>query len=439
MQTNQNAQTFWERNRILIKGFMIGFLILIMLIPEVFVMNLVAEREERQAEVVKEVSSKWAGDQTITGPVLMVPYKDYEKDKDGKTTEKINIAYLLPDELHINGNMQPMEKKRSLYSVLLYRSDIKLTGRFNTASLQKLQIAAESVMWLEAKLALSVSDIRGMEDQVTLDWNGTKTYLDAGLPDNGLLKEGLSTTVATGAQTAATFAINLSMKGSGRLYVIPVGKTTEMDITASWKDPAFDGAYLPVSSEITNSNFKAHWKILPLSRTFPQCWKDGTQELAKAAFGVRLIQPVDGYTKTNRSVKYAILFIALTFTCFFFLEILQKRQVHPLQYILVGMALTIFYTLLLSISEYTGFNTAYLIASIATVSLIGLYAWSMFRSGKTAIGFTTALSALYAFIFVLIESEDYALLFGSIGLFVIIAIMMYFSRKIDWYGAQGHQ
>ncbi len=438
MQTNQNAQTFWERNRILIKGFMVGFLILIMLIPGVLVMNLVVEREERQAEVVKEVSSKWAGDQTITGPVLMVPYKDYEKDKDGKTTEKINMAYLLPDELHINGNMQPMEKKRSLYSVLLYKSEIKLTGKFNTAPLQKLQIAAESIMWQDTKLALSVSDIRGMEDQVMLDWNGTKTHLDAGLPDNALLKEGLSTMVTMGPLAGATFAINLSMKGSGRLYVIPVGNTTEMDITARWKDPAFDGAYLPVTSEITDNSFKAHWKVLSLSRTFPQCWKDGTQELEKAAFGVRLIQPVDGYTKTNRSVKYALLFIALTFTCFFFLEILQKRQVHPLQYILVGMALTIFYTLLLSISEYTGFNTAYLIASIATVSLIGLYAWSMFRSGKTAIGFAAALSVLYAFMFVLIESEDYALLFGSIGLFIIIAIMMYFSRKIDWYGGQGH-
>ncbi len=431
---NNQTPSFWERNRILIKGLLIGFLILIMLIPAAFVNSLVIEREGRQEEVVNEVSSKWAERQTITGPVLMLPYKTVEKTTDGKLVEKVSMVYLLPDELHINGTMEPKEKKRSLYSVLLFRSDVKISGKFNAAPLQSLQIPAESVNWQDARLAMNVSDVRGIEDQVQLEWNGNKQFLDAGVPDNKLLKEGLSSPVAMNAQTQSTFSINISLRGSGHLYFTPVGKTTEMDLSANWKDPAFDGAYLPTTSDITDKSFKAHWKILPLSHTYPQYWKDNSQDLEKAAFGVRLIQPVDGYSKTNRSVKYAILFIALTFTFFFFLEILQKRQVHPLQYILVGMALTIFYTLLLSISEYTGFNYAYLISASATVSLIGMYAWSMFKSGKTAIGFTCALSTLYAFIFVLIQSEDYALLFGSIGLFLIIAIIMYYSRKIDWYG-----
>ena len=321
---------------------------------------------------------------------------------------------------------------------MLYHSDLKLTGKFDSIPLAALKIYPESVIWKDARIVVNVGDMRGIEDQVQLDWNGSKQFMDAGVPANNLMAEWLSAPVVISEATLSSFSVSLSVRGSGYLYFTPVGKTTETDITANWKDPAFDGQYLPTASAITDKNFKAHWKILPLSHTYPQYWKDSKQDFGKAAFGVKLIQPVDGYSKTNRSVKYAILFIALTFTFFFFLEILQKRQVHPLQYLLVGIALIIFYALLLSISEYTGFNIAYLIASLATVSLIGLYAWSMFKSSKTAIGFTCALSALYTYIFVLIQSEDYALLFGSIGLFAIIAIIMYYSRKIDWYGIARH-
>lgn len=442
MNTYQTAPSFLERNRVVIKGFLVGALILLMLIPAEFVASLVYERQNRQREVVEEVSSKWATAQTITGPVLVLPYKDYQQTKDGKTIETIKTAYVLPDELKISGDMQPSEKKRSLYSVMLYRSALKLTGKFGALPLAALQIAPEAVQWQNARLILSVGDLRGIEDQVQLDWNGTKLQFDAGVPKNDLMKGGLSVPVTVDTQNSTTFFLNISLRGSDYLYFSPVGRTTEANISANWKDPAFDGQYLPTTSEITDKNFKAQWKVLPLSHSHPQCWKDGGYDLEQAAFGVRLIQTVDGYSKTNRSVKYAILFIALTFVFFFFLEMLQKRQVHPLQYILVGLALTIFYTLLLSISEYTGFNVAYLIASVATVSLISLYAWSVFKSGKTAIGFTFTLSALYAYIFVLIQSEDYALLFGSIGLFVIIAIIMFYSRKIDWYavrstGSQG--
>ncbi len=438
MYTDQKEPTFWERNRILIKGLLVGFLIMLMLIPGLLVAELVHERQQRQQEVVNEVSSKWAGAQTVVGPVLMLPYKELEKASDGKLVESTKIAYILPDELHINGEMQAKEKKRSLYSVMLYHSDLKLAGKFNMLPLASLQIAPESVIWQDARLVITVGDTRGIEDQVQLDWNGSKQFMDAGVPNNKLLTEGLSAPVTINAQSPSSFSISISLRGSDHLYFTPVGKTTETDIVANWKDPAFDGQYLPTNSEITDKNFRAHWKILPMSHSYPQHWKDNSQDFSKAAFGVKLIQPVDGYAKTNRSVKYAILFIALTFTFFFFLEILQKRQVHPLQYLLVGIALTIFYALLLSISEYTGFNLAYLIASVATISLIGLYAWSMFRSGRTALGFTCALSALYGYIFVLIQSEDYALLFGSIGLFVIIAIIMYYSRRIDWYGVTHH-
>lgn len=427
--------TFWERNRTLIKGFLVGFLILIMLIPGVFIANLVKERKLRQQEVVKEVSSKWAGKQTITGPVLIVPYKEPGTDAEGKPVIYKKLAYFLPDVLSISSSMQPEKRHRSLFDVTLYRSNIDISGHFNPLPIGMLKIPAENMIWEEASIATGIDDVRGLENEVHVDWNGVKQNMEPGMAANAVLTEGLSMPVKIDAQTPANFSMHIDLRGSEELYFTPIGKTTEATVNAPWKDPAFDGEYLPTETpNVNNKGFTAKWKILPVSHAYPQAWKDKSVTLSDAAFGVKLLQPVDGYAKTERSVKYAILFIALTFTIFFFLEILKKKHIHPLQYLLVGFALTIFYTLLLSISEYIGFNVAYLIAATATISLIGLYVHGIFKDIKTALGFTGTLAALYGYIFILIQLQDYALLFGSIGLFVIIAIMMYYSGKIDWYG-----
>jgi inner membrane protein len=428
--------TFFDRNRTVIKGFLIGILILIMLIPAAFTQELVRERQQRQQEVVSEVSSKWAGAQTIAGPLLVVPYKFYEKDKDGKVFEYRRNIYLLPEQLAIHGKIDPEVRHRSLYDVTLYRSTISLEGAFGSLPLEKLRIAPESTLWNEAHLLLGLNDARGLEEEVKLNLNDQPLTLEAGLPENTALQQGLSTPLSLDSTKPSHFNLTIKLKGSERLFFTPVGKTTEVTLSSSWKDPAFDGQYLPTNTaDVSDSGFNAKWKILQVSRNYPQYWIDGNYDLEKSSFGVKLIQPADGYAKTERSVKYALLFIALTFTVFFFMEILQKRQIHPLQYLLVGFALCIFYTLLLSISEYTGFNPAYFIAASATVCLIGLYVWSIFRKGQIALGFALALGVLYSYIFILIQLQDYALLFGSIGLFVILAILMFCSRKIDWYNA----
>jgi inner membrane protein len=426
---------FFEKNKTIIKGFLIGFLILIMLIPAALIQELVHEREQRQKEVIREISSKWATSQTIVGPVMMVPYKEYQRDKDGKVLEYKRTVYLLPEQLKVEGSLAPEVRHRSLYDVTLYKSAEKLSGMFSLKPLEKLNLIPANIVWNESRLIVGINDARGLEEEVKLNWNGQAITLEAGVPDNSLVENGLSTPVTIDSQNNISFSMDIKMKGSELLYFTPVGKTTEVNLKAPWKDPAFDGQYLPVSSQISDAGFSATWKVLQVSRNYPQCWIDNKYDLRNSAFGVRLIQPADSYAKTERSVKYAILFIALTFTVFFFLELFQKQQIHPLQYILVGMALCIFYTLLLSVSEYTGFNPAYAIASIATVSLVGLYVWSIFKKGRIAAGFTAALAGLYTYIYVLIQLQDYALLFGSIGLFIIIAVLMYFSRKIDWYNS----
>lgn len=428
METIPSA-SIWDRNRILIKGLLIGFLILLMLIPQAFIHSLVSEREQRRQEVVAEVSSRWAEAQNIIGPVIALPYMA-QAAKQG--TEERRMAYFLPEQLKISGTVQPEVRKRSLYNVTLYHADLQLDGRFDPLPLQKLQIDPSKVLWNEARLLMGINDARGLEEDVMLNWNHADTPMEAGLPDQAIADAGLNAPV--NVQNGGSFRVHLKLKGSDFLHFSPVGKTTKVSLQSAWKDPKFDGQYLPSrQAVISEKGFSAQWKVMQVSRSFPQYWTNTEVHPGTAAFGVQLIQPTDNYAKTDRSIKYALLFIGLTFVVFFFIELLQKKQIHPLQYLMVGIALSIFYTLLLSVSEYTGFDLAYLIAATATVLLIGIYVWSIFRKGKTAIGFTTALAGLYGYIYILIQLQDYALLFGSIGLFVILAVIMLYSRKIDWY------
>ncbi len=437
METHQNftnSGSIWESNKLLIKGLLIGFFVLIMLIPFAYIMSLINERKARQQEVTEEISSKWATSQNIVGPVIKVPYS-LQPFKPGVET-LVRYAYFLPEQLSVNGNVLPEHRHRSLYDVTLYRSSLSLSGSFDPSVVSRLGIPAENILWNDCVLLLGMNDTRGLEEDVQLQWNGITRPFTAGLPGNGVVKEGVSINVPFDPQKKMTFNIGIKLKGSGSLFFTPVGKTTDVAISSPWKSPAFDGQYLPVrQATINDKGFNAQWKVLQVSRNYPQAWRDSDRyEIEKSAFGVKFLQTVDSYAKTERSAKYAILIIALTFAVFFFIEILQKRQIHPLQYVLVGIALCIFYTLLLSISEYTGFNWAYLIAACATIALIGSYVRSIFQKLSIAAGFTTALTALYAYIFILIQLEDYALLFGSIGLFVILAVIMYYSRKVDWYG-----
>lgn len=436
MEQNQKSSIF-DKNRILIKGFLIGFLILLMLIPKFMVHDVINERRYSQSEVVKEVSSKWASEQVVVGPILVVPYNKHTTAKDGKRITTKRKVYILPEKLTVNGQVITETKKRSIYHVSLYRSDMVLNGSFSPTPIKKLGINTSDILWNEARLVMGINDAKGLEEEVTLNWDATGGIMEPGIQGAELFDTELTSSVKLDLEKNSVFNIKLKMKGSSDLQFVPVGKTTDVLLSSNWKDPSFNGYYLPDTSS-SEDGFKAKWRVLHVSRSFPQYW-DGynsknINKMYDNSFGVKLIQPADHYAKSNRSIKYALLIIALTFTVFFFMEVIQKIRIHPLQYILVGMALIIFYTLLLSISEYLGFNSAYMIAATATVSLIGLYVWSVIKKWKVASGFTFSLTALYAYLFMLIQLKEYALISGSIGLFVVLAVIMYFSRKIDWYG-----
>jgi inner membrane protein len=240
------------------------------------------------------------------------------------------------------------------------------------------------------------------------------------------------TLLTAGRQEAIPFYCRFGLNGSSYIQYIPIGRTTEVHLSGAWNDPGFTGNFSPVHT--TGDGFDATWHILPFNREIPDTWTDGgTAAYCDTCFGVSLVETVDHYQQTMRSAKYAILFIALTFVVFFFVETLTGKRIHPIQYLLVGMALILFYCLLLSLSEHLGFTPAYLIAAVATIGLIAFYGHSIFkRRAQTGI-LTAVLCLLYIFLYVVLRLEEIALLVGSAGLFAILAGVMYFSRKINWY------
>jgi inner membrane protein len=435
----QPSVSFWQRNAVFIKAIVVGFLILVLLIPNAFITDLVRERQQRQTEVIAEVSSKWASAQTITGPFLLVPYKELVTNEKGKTETVRRLAYFLPEQLQVNGTLFPEIRHRSIFQIVLYKSDLQLSGSFQKPDVAALGIAPEKVLWNEVRFCVGLTDNRGIAEQMKLEMNHVAADMNAGVPENMLAASGVNALVTAFTQpgvSQASFSLQLKLKGSERLFFTPVARETEVQLAASFPNPSFDGKFLPVASTLSDTGFKAQWKVLHFTRDVPQSWTNQKVEMENHEFGVQLLQGVDSYSKTMRSVKYALLFISLTFFLFFFIELLKKTSVHPLQYILVGFALSIFYTLLLSIGEYTGFTIAYLVATVATVGLITFYTKSVFGQWPVAIALFVFLTALYSFIYILIQLQDGALLFGSIGLFVLLSIVMYYSRKVDWYGTK---
>ena len=437
METRTNGN-FWSANRITIKGIIVGFLILALMIPTLFVMQLVQERSSRKNEVANEISSKWASAQTVVGPFMVIPYLEY-RDTDGKITSTRKLAYFLPDQVAINGVLYPEFRHRSIYEIVVYNSEINISGNFPAVNPESVNIASKDLLLNEAYICVGLSDFRGIQDQLILKWNDSNFVFNAGAI-NEIVTNGLGAALPTAELISGKpqeFSLKLHLKGSEKLYFTPVGKTTSVHLASTWPNPSFEGSFLPVNSELANNKgFTADWKVLHLNRNYPQSWKDAKYDVAESGFGINLLQPVDSYSQTMRSVKYAILFIALSFALYFFIEIRQKKIIHPVQYVLMGLALCIFYTLLLSISEYLHFGYAYFISATATILLITLYSKTLFSTWKIAILFGASLSILYGFIFVLIQLQDNALLFGSIGLFGLLAVVMYYSKKIDWYGDQ---
>jgi len=428
------------KTNIIFKVSIIVLIGLLLLIPAAMIKNMIREREYTQKDAIKEVSSKWGEEQTLSGPYVSVPYFRYvkqfsKKDSVNKIIQVKEYIHFLPTELNINGNIFPEKRYRGIFEIVVYNSKLNISGIFKNIKFSDLDIPMKDIQFDKATVSIGINDLRGIEEQVILDWNKEKFLFNPGTVTNDIIESGINSPVNISSNDSSfyEFSFDLVLKGSQLLYFIPVGEITDVNMASSWNNPSFNGAFLPDTRTVTDSGFTANWNILHLNRNFPQRWIGGYHSTSSSAFGIDLLLPVDNYQKSMRSIKYAILFIAFTFIVFFFVEVLNKVFIHPVQYILVGFALIVFYTLLLSISEHIPYNLAFVVSALATLLLIAGYVKAILKSNMLTFLISGILLVLYTFIFVIIQLQDYALLIGSIGIFIILGLVMYFSRKIDWY------
>jgi inner membrane protein len=431
------------RDSVILKLMAIGGLMVLLLIPLAKVGWLVAERQSRSESVAHEVAATWGRSQTLAGPVLSVPYTVRWSDEKGKLWSDTRWVHFLPDELRVDGRLLPERRHRGIFETVVYRAEVQLAGAFVRPELGRWQIAERDVLWDQAVLSLGVPDLRGTR-QVALRWRGRDLPPEPGRGEAGAWTAGLRVTVpalAAGAQGERyPFDLRLGLNGSDRLLVVPAGKETVVRLQSSWPHPSFTGAFLPVRRTVAEQGFDATWRVSWLGRSYPQQWRSEDAEalapydaVTGSAFGVELFLPADGYQKTDRATKYALLFVALTFLTFFLCELFNPFALHPVQYLLVGFALCLFYLLLLSLSEILGFGPAYAVAAAATVLLISGYSAAALHGWRRALVMAGELGLLYGFLWVLLQAEDRSLVLGSVALFLILAVVMYLTRRIDWY------
>lgn len=456
----------WLHESISVKLFSIGVLVLILLLPSAWIQGLMDERQTRAEEVINEITEKWSGSQTLSGPILVIPYlvkKKVDHGNDGiEIQEHTENYFTMPETLHINGEVTPTVLHRGIFDAAVYTSSLDVQATFTEPDFKSRAIDETRVHWNDAYMIFAITDLRGISDNPVFTvgginkntepsgsigvsiqkfWDGQTNVFHKNDRDASanMLSDYLSNGIVAklGWHSSEDFKsetlIKLKVKGSTRLLFIPTGKTTTVQVSGPWGNPSFEGGFLPITREVTPENFTASWKILHFNRPLPQSWTEENVKLSGAEFGVKLLIPVDQYQKSIRTAKYGHLLIILTFVALFLVEVIKKIRIHPFQYILLAAALIMYYTLLLSFAEQVGYTLAYVIASLSTVVLVGLYSFSFLKSKKLVLLFTGLLLVFYTFIFVIVMQQDFSLLIGSVGLFLIIAVLMYVSRNINWY------
>jgi len=438
------------------KLLVVCVLVLLMMIPAFFVSNLLGERAGRAAEVTNELGELMGGRQTFSGPMLAVPYTaPAHNAADTPAGSVVSGVYLIaPAQADDVIKTASEVRKRSLFRTSVYKADLDLKATFDLTDATRLAPKDAVFDWTRAEMLVGVSDARGAQSDITLTIGDRKLQLAPAstLSEQPIGGDGSSNPAAAGggrplhmfaapmagiAQPGARFSAEAAFRftGAQRLAVLATGKTTQVKISGDWPSPSFDGGFLPAHREVSDHGFSADWSIPFIARGVPaEGFPDTLQRLGQNALGVSFVEPANPYQSVERSVKYALLFIGLVFLAYFIFETLSDTRVHPAQYVLIGLAQTIFYLLLLSAAERVGFDAGFLIAAMATVGLISVYAFWVFASRVRGLQAFAAFSLLYGLIYVLMRLEDTALLVGAVASFAAIAAVMYFTRKINWYG-----
>lgn len=428
------------QRQLFLKVVTIFILITLLLIPINMVSSLVYERMSLRNEVVTEIANSYAKSQQIKGPILIVPYTKLSYNiEDKKYYQRKGALYFLPEQLNITGNLIVEKRNRGIYEARVYNSKNKMVGSFDIPKDYGIKGDLDDYQFEQPFLAIGISDTRGIGNQSTITFDNKKLPIKAGTESklgSGIHAKLTSTEVKPSG--SFPFEIQFDLKGTSIFNLMPVGKETSVTLESNWPHPSFGGSFLPNTHNIKDNGFTATWQTNLFASDIENKFKDclagkNCYSLDDTSFQVGLVEPVDHYSKTNRAIKYGILFIGLTFFGFFIFEVVRKLAIHPIQYSFVGMSLAIFFLLLLSLSEYIGFALAYLCSAIACVSIISFYITGVLENKKQALIFTCLLSLIYLMLYVLLNAEEYSLIMGSILVFLILSTAMIATRHLNWY------
>ncbi|HEX8987459.1 MAG TPA: cell envelope integrity protein CreD [Rhodocyclaceae bacterium] len=421
------------------KLLVIAFLSLLLLVPLQMIESQIASRSARQNEVVRNIAESAAGSQVVIGPVLAVRYRErVEAPRRDAGEARFSVVertlVLPPQQLDIGGAARVETRSRGLYQARLYHLAMQLTGK--AAIPPHLGLDRDhDIVSAQATLVMGVSDPRGVGNDPEVRVNGAVHRLVTGT-DGALGGQGMHVPLGeidVAAGRSFDFSLPLDLTGSERLAIAPAGNATTVSLKSDWPHPSFQGRFLPIERSVTPQGFEARWKVSQLARDF-----DAVREASRGnpeTLSVSFMDPVNVYLKSERAVKYGILFVVLTFGAFFVTEVLRRLRIHPLQYLLVGLALAIFFLLLIALSEHVAFVLAYGISAAACVALVGTYLAGVFGSRLQGAAFGAAIAALYGVLYGVLLSEDNALLMGALLLFAALGATMLATRRIDWYGA----
>lgn len=440
-----------SKRSVMWKIAIIAVLIAGLLIPLAMVSGVIEERQGRKNDVSREIGATWGEAQTIVGPVLVIPYKIPNTIVDAKgksiTHNLTDYAYLLPKQLQVKTNLASSVRYRAIYKSVVYTSTMSGQGQFDLNDLHELRIPAQNINWGDTFVLLNVPQPKSIQAAPTFSWNGKQSEFLPGTHGTSLFTSGLYARVECKEDAPVVpFSLKLALKGSEGFSLAPIGKQNKLEITSDWQSPSFTGSISPSSRTIDKKGFSAVWEIPYFARSYAQAFiidvssdaEKMRQAIAASQVGVSLFEPVDFYHQSERATKYGILFLVLTFATYFLFEVITKTRLHPFQYLLIGCALCLFYLMLVAFSEFVGFGKAYIIGSVSIIGTITLYSRAILGRTRKHSQWLIAglLTALYGYLYVLLQLEDASLLFGTIGLFLVLSIIMYVTRNIDWYNEQ---
>jgi inner membrane protein len=437
--------------RLLFKVGAVFFIALCLLLPVSQIRELVGERERTRDSVVAEIARSTGAAQTITGPLLVVPYtrkvRSWSEEREGVPrrlieTEIAGQLTFLPSDFELSGKLEVADRQRGIYHARIFDAESRISGAFELKASYGVTTDLADYSFASPHLALGISDIRGLGNALELSWNGDSIAFQPGTA-TPLLASGVHAALPAPDITSAqriTYSLGLSLQGTGALQVTPVGRESRVELASSWPHPSFVGEFSPRGREVSARGFSARWQTsffaTDLENLVNACQSSpghpACAELAARHFGVSFIDPVDQYLQSERATKYAFLFIGLTFAACFLLEALRRLSVHPIQYGLVGLSLAVFFLLLLSLSEHLGFPLAYAVAAVACVSLIAYYVAHVVGDRKIGVSFAGALGCVYALLYAILSAEDYSLLIGSLLVFGTLGAIMVLTREVDW-------